>query len=207
MTEEIKTRQTTEDASGVESVSKTTDGTGALPTSRDEKKSLISWAALLDEAVKKPGFIHEAYSRFHNYSLGNRLLALFQCFERGIQPGPLATWPKWNSLGRNVNKCEKALTLCMPVTCKHTKTVTKEDGNEQDEEFAFTHFTCKPHWFVLGQTEGEEYKPAAISGWNEQKALEALNIQRIEFENLNGNAQGYARREVCLPFWGGLWSP
>jgi len=36
------------------------------------------WAALLDEAVKKPGYIHEAYSRFHNYSLGNQLLALFQ---------------------------------------------------------------------------------------------------------------------------------
>lgn len=25
-----------------------------------------------------PGFIHETYSRFHNYSLGNQLLALFQ---------------------------------------------------------------------------------------------------------------------------------
>ena len=49
---------------------------------------MVSWAALLDEAVKKPGYIHEAYSRFHNYSLGNQLLALFQCFERGIQPGP-----------------------------------------------------------------------------------------------------------------------
>ena len=60
---------------------------------------MVSWAALLDEAVKKPGFIHEAYSRFHNYSLGNQLLALFQCIERGIQPGPLATFPKWKELG------------------------------------------------------------------------------------------------------------
>ena len=55
---------------------------------------MVSWAALLDEAVRKPGFIHEAYSRFHNYSLGNQLLALYQCIERGIQPGPLATFPK-----------------------------------------------------------------------------------------------------------------
>src|SRR5207247_3504411 len=34
-------------------------------------KSMVSWVALLNEAVTKPGFIHEAYSRFHNYSLGN----------------------------------------------------------------------------------------------------------------------------------------
>ena len=195
MTEEIKTRQTKEDASGVESVSQTTDNTGAASRNGGtERKAMISWAALLDEAVKKPGFIHEAYSRFHNYSLGNQLLALFQCFERGIQPGPLATWPKWKELGRYVKLGEKALTLCMPVTCKRTKTVTKEDGTKQDEEFPYTHFTYKPHWFVLAQTEGQDYKPAAIPGWSEQKALEALSIQRIEFENLDGNAQGYARR-------------
>jgi hypothetical protein len=42
---------------------------------------------LLDEAVNQPGFIYEAYSRFHNYSLGNQLLALFWCPEGGIQPG------------------------------------------------------------------------------------------------------------------------
>src|SRR5204863_1391938 len=41
-------------------------------------KPMVSWAALLNEAVKKPGFIHDAYSRFHNYSLGNQLLAVFQ---------------------------------------------------------------------------------------------------------------------------------
>jgi len=55
-----------------------------------DRKPMVSWAAVLDVADQKPGFIHEAYSRFHNYSLGNQLLALFQCM-RGIQPGPLAT--------------------------------------------------------------------------------------------------------------------
>jgi N-terminal domain of anti-restriction factor ArdC len=29
--------------------------------------------------------------------------------ERGIQPGPLATFPKWKELGRHVKKGEKAL--------------------------------------------------------------------------------------------------
>lgn len=145
MTEEIKTRQKSEEAIGVESVSQVMDNTGgASRNGGTERKVKVSWAALLDEAVKKPGFIHEAYSRFHNYSLGNQLLALFQCFERGVQPGPLATWPKWKELGRHVKKCEKALTLCMPVTRKRTKTVTKEDGTEQDEEFAFTHLPTSP---------------------------------------------------------------
>jgi N-terminal domain of anti-restriction factor ArdC len=140
VTEEIETRQTEEESRQV-----TGNTGGASRNDGTERKAMVSWAALLDEAVKKPGFIHEAYSRFHNYSLGNQLLALFQCFERSIQPGPLATWPKWKELGRNVKKGEKALTLCMPVNCKRTRTVTKEDGTEQDEEFAYTHFTYKPH--------------------------------------------------------------
>ncbi len=189
MTEEIKTRQSEEGTSGHSAVTG-----GASRNGGTERKPMISWAALLDEAVKKPGFIHEAYNRFHNYSLGNQLLALFQCFERGIQPGPLATWPKWKELGRYVKKGEKALTLCMPVACKRTRTVTKQDGTEQGEEFTYTHFTYKAHWFALAQTDGAELKPAAIPGWSEQKALETLKIERIEFENLDGNAQGYARR-------------
>jgi hypothetical protein len=48
--------------------------------------------------------------------------------------------------------------------------------------------------FVLSQTEGKEYQAPVISEWNEQKALEALNIQRVEFEDLDGNTQGYAKR-------------
>ena len=70
----------------------------------------------------------------------------------------------------------------------------KEDGTEQDEEFTFTHFTYKAHWFVLSQTEGKEYHAPVIPEWNEQKALGALNIQRVEFEDLGGNTQGYAKR-------------
>jgi hypothetical protein len=92
----------------------------------------------------KPGFIHEAYTRFHSYSVGNQMLALFQCFGRGIQPGPLATFLKWRELGRHVKKGEKAITLCMPVTCKRTKTIKMDDGTEQEEQFAFTHFSLRP---------------------------------------------------------------
>ena len=61
-----------------------------LQSSPHNGKPMVSWAALLNEAVSKPGYIHEAYRWFHNYSVGNQLLALSQCFERGIRPGPLA---------------------------------------------------------------------------------------------------------------------
>jgi hypothetical protein len=60
---------------------------------------MVSRAALLDKAIKKPGYIHEACSRFHNYSLSSQLLALFQCFEHGIQPGPPGSFAKWKEAG------------------------------------------------------------------------------------------------------------
>jgi antirestriction protein ArdC len=195
VTEEIKTQPTAGEQS-VEVPSGPQEHTGSARYSaeRTDRKATVSWAALLDEAVSKPGYIHQAYSRFHNYSLGNQLLALFQCYERGTQPGPLASFHKWKELGRHVKKGEKALTLCMPVTCKRTRTVKQDDGTEQDEQFTFTHFTYKNNWFVLAQTEGKDYQPPAIPEWNEQKALAALNIQRIPFEDMDGNTQGYARR-------------
>jgi hypothetical protein len=84
---------------------------------------------------------------------------------RGIQPGPLATFPKWKELGRFVKKGQKALTLCMPLTCKRTKTVKKDDGTDQEEEFSFTHFTYKAHWFVLAQTDGtQSHSPITPNG-------------------------------------------
>jgi hypothetical protein len=41
----------------------------------------------------------------------------------------------------------KALALCMPLTCKRSKTVRKDDGSEQEEELLFTHFTSKAHCY------------------------------------------------------------
>lgn len=84
------------------------------------------WADLLRKAVNEPGVISTAYCRFHSYSLGNQLLALAQCEARGIEPGPLATFPRWKDLGRYVRKGEKALTLCMPITIKRRDKVEKD---------------------------------------------------------------------------------
>ena len=58
-----------------------------------------AFAALLQDAVNEPGTLSQAYQKFHSYSLGNQLLAWTQCADRGLQPGPMATYPRWRALG------------------------------------------------------------------------------------------------------------
>lgn len=143
------------------------------------------WAALLSEAVAKPGLLLAAYSAFHQYSIGNQVHALVQCRQRGIQPGPLSTFPGWKEKGRHVRKGERALTLCMPVTGKGKDA----EGNEE----TFTRFVYRPRWFVLSQTEGEDVEPTAPPAWDKARALAALNIDEAPFELPDGNTQGYAK--------------
>src|SRR5882762_2621857 len=142
-------------------------------TMENQKQSadIPKWAALLVEAVNKPGLIMEAYSAFHNYSIGNQLLALVQCHLRGLQPGPINTFPKWQELGRHVKRGERALTLCMPITCKRRN----DSKDEAIEEGAFTSFVYKARWFVLAQTEGEEIPTPAVPEWDATLALASLS--------------------------------
>src|SRR5258706_3230540 len=110
------------------------------------------FAELLEGAVTEPGIVSRAYHAFHSYSIGNQLLAWSQCLARDLQPGPLATFPRWKKLGRHVRKGEKAINLCQPVTIK--RTTQGDDGTEQTD--AYTWFVYRPHWFVLVQTESRE---------------------------------------------------
>ena len=41
-----------------------------------------AFAALLQSAVTEPGTLSQAYRQFHTYSVGNILLAMFQCADR-----------------------------------------------------------------------------------------------------------------------------
>jgi antirestriction protein ArdC len=150
------------------------------------------WPALLAEAVSRPGLISEAYSRFWNYSAGNQLLALWQCMLRKIDPGPINTFLHWQELGRTVKKGEKAITLCMPVTIKDRS--QHAPGEEEPDPTPATRkvFIYKTRWFVLSQTEGEEYQPQILPTWTEARALESLKILRVSFSHLNGNVQGFA---------------
>jgi antirestriction protein ArdC len=166
---------------------------------RTESAPPAAWSSLLANAVAKPGVISEAYRRFWNYSAGNQLLALFQCFERKLEPGPIHTFLGWQELGRHVRKGEKALTLCMPVTVKPRRKAAESESEEDSPRETFTRFLYRPHWFVLAQTEGEPYRPQELPEWSEARALAALSVTRASFRHLDGNAQGYAvRREVAV---------
>ncbi len=155
-----------------------------------QTSNVPSWAQILTEAVNTPGRMLEAYTAFHDYSIGNQLLALTQCHRRGIQPGAIKTFPGWQALGRNVKRGERALVLCMPITGKRRT----ESDSTNDEPGTYTAFVYKPRWFVLSQTEGEEIRTPQIPEYDVERALAALEIERIPFDIMDGNCQGFARR-------------
>lgn len=156
----------------------TTTGTPAAPT----------FTHLFQTIVEQPGVIHEAFTRFHNYSVGNQILAWFQCIERGLELGPLATYPAWQAMGRQVRKGEKAIVLCQPVT------ITKKAEAPGDEDAVFTKFIYRAKWFTLAQTDGTAYDAALPPTWNKARALAALDVTEVPFSHPDGNCHGFARQ-------------
>ena len=155
------------------------------------------WAELLQRAVTEPGVVSTAFSKFHSYSLGNQLLAYVQCERRGIAPGPIGTFMRWKELSRHVKKGEKAITLCMPVTAKRTaERKNDETGQDEKVEIGYTRFVYKNNWFVLSQTDGADYQPEPVPGWNADNALPTLGIDRTPFTMMDGNVQGYAKNRT-----------
>lgn len=171
-----------------------------------------SWVALLEDAVREPGMILAAYSAFHEFSVGNMLAAYSQCASRGLPLGPLGTYPQWVARGRQVRAGEKALVLCVPRTVKARAPplaaleevpveASGEDGDgvvhavvpvEQTFEAASRLvFSWQARWFVLGQTDGDEFVVPPVAGWDREAALRALDVTLVAFEHLDGNIQGY----------------
>jgi antirestriction protein ArdC len=147
-----------------------------------------NFSQLLVDAVTQEGVLSAAYEAFHDYSIGNQMLAYTQCRARQMPIGAMATFNDWQKLGRTVKKGEKAIALVQPVT------VARKDaaGNKTDE--VFTLFTLKNRWFVMSQTEGQDVaSEPVVPQWDKAKALEALNITEIDFQMADGNCQGYAK--------------
>jgi hypothetical protein len=149
-----------------------------------------TFAHLLQLAVNEPGVLSNAYRLFHGYSIGNQLLALSQCLARGIQPGPIATFPRWKELGRYVRKGERALVLCRPVTVK--RTTQAADGTEETQPATFFVFAAR--WFVLSQTDGQRaVAEPPIPSWDAQRALTALDVAEVPFDFTDGNLTDLVR--------------
>jgi antirestriction protein ArdC len=152
----------------------------------------VQWSKLLNEAVNKEVVLSSAYSKFYNYSVGNQLLAWIQCVDRGIEVGPIATYKKWNELGRKVQKGAKAISLYIPSQFK----VKDKDSSGKEVEKVIKYFALKPNWFVLSQTEGEDYvQEIKTPDFNVDLALSSLGITVEKFSHPNGNCQGYAKVE------------
>jgi len=166
---------------------------------KESPTTTASWQALLRQAITTPGLIHEAYTRFHRYSLRNQLLAMSQCVEREIAPGPLATFPQWAALGRHVRRGQKALVLCIPITPRArepTDNDVLEAAPTEAPERLF--FTYRARWFVLSQTDGEPYEAVSTPAWCEERALTSLGIRRVAFDHADGNVQGYATPDGAI---------
>jgi len=134
-------------------------------------------------ALEGNGKLLKGYTNFHRYSFFNQLFAMSQMMQRGIDISPIGTFNKWKSLGRNVNKGEKALELMMPITVKDKET-------NKDKTF----FILKKNWFALTQTSGEEVSFSDVSDFDYEKALRELDITKVAFDITNGNVQGFARK-------------
>ena len=147
------------------------------PGVKIENSKTVAWSTMLKDAVTQPGIISKCYSTFHNYSMGNQLLAWSQLQGRGMGLAPIATYKRWSELGRQVKKGEKAIALVMPVT------ISKKDGAGEKTGEVFSMFTLKNNWITLDQTEGADYvNEIPVPNWDKVKALEALQITEIKFD-------------------------
>ena len=72
-------------------------GVSAFLENTMEKKENArpDWMALLETILTKPGLLGDYYRAFHNYSVGNQLLAVLQLHERGVEVGPIASFNAW----------------------------------------------------------------------------------------------------------------
>jgi hypothetical protein len=164
------------------------------------------FADLLSRALTEPGIVSRAYSAFHGYSLGNQILALVQCAERGIPPGPIATFMGWKDKGRYVRKGEKAITLCQPVTVKRKSTADQALPPDATEPAADQH----PETFTrvgLVDVEGFQGDPQDRGNFflecdDRLRPCElALESTVLDFEWLHARVDRLGRRSAraCAP--------
>jgi hypothetical protein len=87
----------------------------------------------------------------------------------------------------------------MPITRKHRDEEASANTDEANGQHTYTAFVHKPRWFVISQTTGDEFAPPRMPEWDADRALAALDIERIAFTDTDGNCQGYARkRQIAI---------
>jgi antirestriction protein ArdC len=100
---------------------------------------------------------------------------------------PVATYKRWQTLGRQVVKGAKAKSIVRPIT------VTKKNEVTGEVEGTFTRFKPVKCLFTASDTRGDPLPPVPEPpSWNVATALEELNIKQVPFDQLDGNIEGYS---------------
>jgi len=157
-------------------------------------KDTRPYAQFMEKLLTEPGKVSSCYSLFHDYSLNNSMWIYLQCYIKGIQPGPVGTFKKWQSLDRQVNKGEKGLTILNPkyqsFPIIDEKTKERKAWGKKLIGFYETH-----KHFVYSQTNGtrdiEKELNSFVLDFN--KILECYDIKKVDYTSINGNSQGYAQ--------------
>jgi antirestriction protein ArdC len=154
--------------------------------------STIDWRATLTEALNAPGALGDTYTRLYNYSFLNQIRLLMQ----GVTE-PVATYSCWHELGRQVRKGSKAKIVLAPVLTRREVTdgngnvVLGDDGTPCKCQI-LVGFRDSRTVFGYSDTDGQELPPVELPGWDADAALALLGVDRVAFDMVNGNAQGFS---------------
>lgn len=147
----------------------------------------IDWQRLIEVALDTPGSLGDVYNRFYEYSFLNQMFLRMQ----GVQE-PVATYKRWQAIGRQVLRGSKAHAVIRPIVIDKKN----EAGEVEDRLHRFKLVRCL---FGVSQTDGDDLPPAEPRGWDLNRAMAALDIERVPFTLLNGNIQGFSvGRELAI---------
>lgn len=141
----------------------------------------INWGKIIETALDAPGDMQGMYDRFYSYSFLNQMYLRLQ----GVAE-PVATYKRWQAIGRQVLKGSRAKEIICPIVVKPKE----EEGETEARVIGFKLVRCI---FTLSDTEGDELPPVQLPEWDLDTALQRLDITQIPFNELNGNLQGYSR--------------
>jgi antirestriction protein ArdC len=157
------------------------------------KTTDIDWRATLTEALNAPGALgNNTYTRFYNYSFLNQIRLTMQ----GVAE-PVATYNRWLELGRQVRKGSKAKLVLAPVligrevTDANGDVVLGDDGKPRKRQI-LVGFRDSRTVFGYSDTDGDDLPAVELPGWDTDTAVAALGIDRVAFDMINGNAQGFS---------------
>lgn len=155
-------------------------------------------------------------AKFHNYSFNNTMLIAMQRPDATL----VTSYKNWQSMGRQVMKGEKGITIIAPAPYKKMKEkevldenqrpIMGTDGKPKTEKVEVT----VPHFkavtvFDIAQTSGEpiqtlapELLTAAVQDFDSfMQAIQKISPVPIRFDEIDGNANGYyhnADKEIMI---------